>query len=131
MADVVVLYDWFTKRNPFEVTGELLSLASGIVAGPDVNCDRAYEVGAESLAKFHGMKFSAVKFKKSECVITMKSANKIKVRDENRVVDPLILFKRISIIRKSDAQLENYLKFELAPYPLALFNDNGMRKCAK
>jgi len=129
--DLNVLYDWFEKRNPFSRTGGLVLLASGIVASADVNCDRAYKIGTKLLAEFHGMKFSEVKFKKSECVVTMKAANKMKVRDENRVVDPLILFKRISIIKKSDAQLKNYLSYELAPYPLSLFGDKGMRKGTK
>ena len=68
---------------------------------------------------------------KSEWVITFKSPNRVKVRDEIRVVDPLVLFKRICILKKSDAQLKNYLKYELALYPLALFDDKGMRKSSK
>uniref|UniRef100_A0A1Y1KW86 Uncharacterized protein n=1 Tax=Photinus pyralis TaxID=7054 RepID=A0A1Y1KW86_PHOPY len=84
-----------------------------------------------TLFHFHGMKFSAVKKRRSDCVITMKALNTMKVRDENRLVDPLILFKRISILKKSDAQLKKYLEYELAPYPLALFDEKGMRKCVK
>ena len=34
-------------------------------------------------------------------------------------------------MKKSDEELTFYLKFELAPYPLSLFDDVGMRKTAK
>ena len=61
----------------------------------------------------------------------MNASTKMKVRQENRVIDPLIRFKRISILKKTDAQLKRYLQYELAPYTLAFFDDNGMRKTTK
>jgi len=106
-GDINLLYEWFNKCNPFSITNtELVSLSSGIVGNADVNCDRAYDVGSDLLKHFCGMKFSEVKSKRSDCVITMNSSTKIKVRHEKRVVDPFILFKQISIIKKSDGQLK-------------------------
>ena len=43
----------------------------------------------------------------------------------------LILFKRISFIKRSDAELEKFLEFELTPYPLGLFDEKGVRKTQK
>lgn len=34
-------------------------------------------------------------------------------------------------MKKTDEELESYMKYELAPYPLALFDDVGMRKSTK
>jgi len=42
-----------------------------------------------------------------------------------------LLFRRISIIKKTDEDLKLYMKYELAPFPLALFSESGMRKTTK
>jgi len=73
------------------------------------------------------MPFSEFKLKRTATVTTMACASKLKIRNEIKAVDPLILFKRISILKKSDVELQNYLKYELVPYPLGLFNEEGMR----
>lgn len=55
----------------------------------------------------------------------------IKVYNEVIPIDPLLLFQRISFTKKSDEELRDYLKYELAPYPLSIFNELGMRKSQK
>lgn len=42
-----------------------------------------------------------------------------------------MLFQRIVITKKNVAELIEYMKYELAPFPLALFNEAGMRKTKK
>ena len=131
-ADTDILFEWLSMHNPFSVTDKLLSLSNGVVAGKNVNCHDAYKVGTIMLSKLTGMKFSEIKYKRSDIVKTMKAQSSLKVRNVNKLIDPLILFKRISILKKSDDQLKYYVQqFELAPYPLALFNENGMRKTPK
>jgi len=63
-SDIELLQEWFSKRNPFSETKELISLSSGVVADLDVNCGRAYDIGTNLFAQFSGIKFSEVKFKK-------------------------------------------------------------------
>ena len=46
-------------------------------------------------------------------------------------VDPLLLFQRISLLKKTNDELKLYLEYELAPFPLSIFTDNGLRKCKK
>ena len=78
------------------------------------------------------MKYSEVKFKKGRCIKNMTSLSKIKVCNENRNVDPLILFKWRLILKKCDDELKSNLKYELSPYPLLTsFDDEGMRKTQK
>lgn len=55
----------------------------------------------------------------------------VKVHNTRVVIDPLLLFQRISVTKKFEDQLEQFLQYELAPYPLALFDDVGMRKTTK
>ena len=45
--------------------------------------------------------------------------------------NPLAFFQRISLINKSETQLKNYLSFELAPIPLSIFDEDGMKKSDK
>lgn len=41
--------------------------------------------------------------------------------------DPTILFQRMCIMKKRDEDIERYLKTDLAPYPLALFDESGIK----
>lgn len=50
------LLEWFSQHYPFTATDALMSLSSGIVGGPEVNCHLASEVGADMVKKMvnHG-----------------------------------------------------------------------------
>ena len=86
---------------------ELLSLSSGVMASEEVDCYKAYKVGSILLSKYQRyMKYSEVKFKKSGCIKNMTFLSTIKVCNENRNVDPLILFERMLILKKSDDELK-------------------------
>ena len=47
------------------------------------------------------------------------------------IIDPLTLFQRICIAKHSPKDLEDFLKYELAPFPMSLFSEDGMRKGTK
>lgn len=60
--------------------------------------------------------------------------NSFKVQDSNVTCDPFRLFQRISVFMTSQKcrnALEQFLCYELSPYPLALFDAAGMRKTNK
>ncbi|GBM97945.1 hypothetical protein AVEN_42492-1 [Araneus ventricosus] len=57
--------------------------------------------------------------------------SKVKVHDELVPVNPGSIFRRISPLKKSDAELEKYFEFELALFPLPLFDEGGLRKTRK
>lgn len=46
-------------------------------------------------------------------------------------IEPDLIFKRISFIKKTQEELKEFLKYELSPYPLSLFDQTGMRKSKK
>ncbi|GBM27910.1 hypothetical protein AVEN_256703-1 [Araneus ventricosus] len=54
-----------------------------------------------------------------------------KIGKEKITVDPLTLFHRICVAKHSDEDLKMFFTFELSPFPLSLFNEEGMRKGAK
>jgi len=46
----------------------------------------------------------------------------IEVYDYSIPIDPLLLFQRISLNKKFQENIHEYLQFELSLYPLALFD---------
>jgi hypothetical protein len=64
-------------------------------------------------------------------VVSLEYSNKtsIFIRDDIIPIDTLLLFQRIMLKVKSDEEIKEYFKYELAPMPLSLFNKMGqMRK---
>ena len=55
----------------------------------------------------------------------------IKIDDTIISIDPQLIFRIICIAKQSNEELEKFLEFELSPFPLALFNEEGMRKGTK
>lgn len=123
---------WFEEHQPFPITEQLISLSTGIVGNNDVNCHQAQEVGTQLMAKMYGQNFAEVKISRKDKVLSLGAmTNSIKVRKETITVDPLMLFQRIAVAKKSDEDLTSLLEYELAPFPLALFKEGCMRKTNK
>lgn len=43
-------------------------------------------------------------------------------------IEPQAIFQHLYIMKQSDKELKEHFKYELAPYPTALFTEEGMRK---
>ncbi|GBM19016.1 hypothetical protein AVEN_140977-1 [Araneus ventricosus] len=57
--------------------------------------------------------------------------SKVKVHDELTPVNPDTILRRISLLKKSDAELQKYFEFKLAPFPLSFFDERGLHKTRK
>lgn len=55
----------------------------------------------------------------------------MKIKDREFRIDFLILFQWIWIIKESDDDLKNFLKYKIAPFSLSLFTEEGMHKDRK
>lgn len=78
-----------------------------------------------------GKYFNEIKLSKKDKVMSLQWVKStLKIGDKTVHVDPLLLFQRICVFKKSD-ELEFYLQFEMAPYPLSLFDNVRLRKIAK
>ena len=55
----------------------------------------------------------------------------VKVNDETVIINPLLLFQKISLNLNSKDDMKEFLEYELAPFPLSLFTENGLRKNKK
>lgn len=51
----------------------------------------------------------------------------IKIRDKFVDIEPLAIFQRLYIIKQSDKKLNEHFKYELTPYPTALFTEGAQR----
>ncbi|CAH0560393.1 unnamed protein product [Brassicogethes aeneus] len=132
VADLQILQKFFNRYDPFPQTDNIMSIFSGIIGSNSVNCHEAYEEGKKSLQAIVGMNFGSVKFKRKNKVLSLQTVqSSVKVNGDIIAIDPLLLFQRISLTIDSKKDMETYLQYELAPFPLSLFTENGLRKNVK
>lgn len=125
--DAEKLKSWLNVRTPFPFNEKILSICSGVVGGAEVNCHMAQEIGCKRVKEITGKEFGNVKFKRKDKVRGLATAT-VKVHNKQVVIDPLTIFQRLCITKQSDTDLKNHFTYELAPYPMALFSEEGMRK---
>jgi len=132
VVDLEKLEAFFQRYDPFPKTDKIMSIYSGIIGGESVNCHKAYEVGKKCLESVIGNTFGNVKFQRKNKVLSLKTVqSSVKINDEIIAINPLLLFQRISLNINNQKAMENYLQYELAPFPLSLFTENGLRKNVK
>ena len=129
-ADTATFLTWLDLQHPFQRASPLLaSLASGVVASAAVNCDDALSVGEASMKAMEGKRFSEIHLQRRNNVRSLASVTKaVKVRGEDVCINPNQLFHRIVCIVRSEEELAEYLTYELAACPPALFDDCSLRK---
>lgn len=131
-ADIDKLSTWFDNHPPFPELQQIMSIATGIIGDVTVTCFNAIAVGKQSIQKIIGKSFSSVSFSRKDRALPLASMScTITIDGNSAVVDPLLLFQRISITKKTEEDLIKYMQYELAPFPLALFDETGMRKTKK
>jgi len=130
--DVQKLIEWFTCHDPFPKINHIMSIASGIIGDDKINCYNAYEIGLIFMNNMIGQHFHNIKLKRANRVLPLLTVtSSVKVHDIKVAIDPLLLLQRISVTKQFEDHLQQVLQYELAPYPLALFDDIGMRKTKK
>ncbi|GBM47465.1 hypothetical protein AVEN_153682-1 [Araneus ventricosus] len=130
--DIKKLLEWFLLHDPFPVFEKIISIASGVFGDEKISSRNAREVGITSMTRTFGQTFNNIKLKYVDKVLpflTISSA--IKVHDEKVPIDPVLLFQRMSITKSFEDELQTFFKYELALYPLSLFDATGMCKTQK
>ncbi|XP_015125311.1 uncharacterized protein LOC107047093 [Diachasma alloeum] len=134
--DIEKLMFWLDSHNPFDSRSSLVSLSSGVIGGPSINCHMAFEKGEQSMATMIGKTPEKVSISRSFKVKNLTSAAKgIHLSSENTTVkiNTQLLFQKISVLFSGNAEMtRKALNYELSPVPLSLFDEKGwMRKSAK
>ena len=84
------------------------------------------------MKKVVGGNFEDLKLKRKDKVVTLAAVScSLKIAGKKFTVDPLTLFQRVCIAKKSDEDVKELFKFELAPFLMSLFTEEGMRKGTK
>ncbi|KYN03290.1 hypothetical protein ALC62_05871 [Cyphomyrmex costatus] len=131
-ADLQKVLEFFERYNPFPESDYLMSIYSGIVGNQTVNCHNAYEEGMKVLQSHIGKPFGSIKASLKNKVRSLASVmSSVKVQNSDVTINPLLIFQRISLNLKNQDDMKNYLHYELAPFPLSLFDENGLRKTQK
>lgn len=131
-ADVQQLLGWFQSHDPFPVVNRIVSLSTGVVGGDEINCHKARAIGMEGLKAMVGKNFAEISFSRKQRVLPLSAVtSSLKIANTVVPVDPMLLFQRISFTKDSQQQFKDFFAFELAPYPLSLFDESGMRKSKK
>ena len=131
--DLTTIKEWFDVHEPFcENEPNFKSLSSGLIAGPDVNCDEAEEVGRNIQCKLNSMNMEDVSIKRNDKVRTFENLlPATKIGDKAGQISPSILFSRLTaLVNFSDEIGENFC-YELTPEPTSLFKHGMMRKPVK
>lgn len=130
--DVVILSKWFSTYKPLAERKELVSLGDGTVGLPETNCQQARAIGLMSMEQMIGNTYGNVKFSRKNRVQPLSSVtSSIKVHDTTVTIDPALIYQRILFAKKSQEQLKEFFEYELAPFPLSLFDEAGLRKSKK
>ena len=125
--------EFFTQYNPFPDSVEnLINIANGISASKECNCHNVFEEGVKIMQEIAGQNLKDLKLSRSKIVKTITSGNStINIDNKKIEINPDVLFHRICIVKKADEEMNDYLKWELSPFPQALFNTYGMLKNTK
>ncbi len=132
--DHSIFVQWLQAHPPFcgYVPDRLVSLSTGLVADASVNCDSAVDIGSAAAAKMTDQHYTDITLHRKDKVKTIGYTHKtIKVRGQESVINPSLLFNRITWVLNESAEMETFLTYELSPQPPALFSDGIMRKPTK
>ncbi|KYN23238.1 hypothetical protein ALC57_04348 [Trachymyrmex cornetzi] len=130
--DFIKLKAWLYDNSPFSTTEQLLSLKTGVIGDSKINCHKAFEIGTRAVQSMFGHKLSNIKIDRKYRVQPLSiMTSKLKANNKDIAVDPTLVFQRISLMKKDEEELKGFFQYELAPYPLSIFNENGMRKNTK
>lgn len=130
--DLQKIVEFFKTHDPFPVSENIMSISSGVIGDASINCFRAFEIGTDLQNKIINNNFGSVKFERKKKVVPLKVVNSSIIVDNEVVpINPLLIFQRLSLKIQSKNDMKNYLNYELALFPLSLFEDGCMRKTQK
>lgn len=125
--DTNILIAYLSERNPFsEDNSSLRSIATGLVAEGNVNCEKCNEVGEKLVKSLKGIKVVEHTFRKKDQVVTLASKTAIKLKNDEVQVNPQLMFQRLCVV-VSAGRYENpaqFFAYEMSSYPTSLFDQS-------
>lgn len=135
VKDLKKLTDFFTQFCPFPDVDNITNIANGTSGdNSKITCYNAFNIGLDVMRSIEKQNFRNLKLTLATKVsyIGSEKGSSVKIGKQKYNVDnPLTFYHRICAGISPGHNMADFLKFELAPYPLALFDANGMRKTKK
>ena len=120
--DARVLLLFLQERDHFSNETSLRNTATGVVAEPTVNTDRAKEVGKMILAKLVDKNCVNFSLMRKDQAIAQSVNSAVKFRGESIQVDPPLLFQRLVTSAKGMYEDPSFVfQYELCSFPPAIF----------
>ena len=122
--------------NPMDpdthVTGSLLNIWSGQVAQPNVNVDRALDIGAQQMIQFERSWPEGFYTSLSKEVVTFNTKKKRLTIGEHAVIDQEAIYARVIglLVSQRDLNFQEVLATELTAYPPSMFHADGQMRVA-
>ncbi|KYM98416.1 hypothetical protein ALC62_10869 [Cyphomyrmex costatus] len=117
---VTVLRQFIELHNPFsdDIKG-LVCISSGIIADENVDCNKAFEKGINTLNSIEGLNFGNLQLSKKHAVITLDKVNKTVTVDDSIIsISTDLIFQRACLVytnnSHSNEEFEDLFSFELA-----------------
>ncbi|GBM26909.1 hypothetical protein AVEN_264758-1 [Araneus ventricosus] len=126
------MVEWFKHHNLFQDNSNLISIRNGIVGDSMINCHITKEEGILGIKRIEGSIFQTEKFKRNDRVQSLAlMSNVIKMHDESASINPTTLSQQMNFTKQSNEEIEDFLTYELYPFPLPLFDEDGLLKDKK
>ena len=120
-SDLEKLKTSLAVYSPFSQDPTLRNIVNGVVADRDVNIHEFESVGRNIMDKMIGQSVFSIGFKRKDKAKTLANISSVKVAPE-KTIDPGLLFQHFLVVSKLGVlSLEDVMKYELSPFPLALF----------
>ena len=126
--DYEKIKNWLEERNPFIYSDENLhSLSTGLTStiGKDAaNCEESKKLGKEIHNKLDGETMATATIKRKDQFKSLGSLiNTVKIGDSSEIINPTILFTRLTAMAQHEEDVEKYFNYEMSPFPPSLFKD--------
>lgn len=120
------LVGWFKTSDLIKTDPtNLVSFSTGeICLDETVNSEKSSTIGMSMLKSLDGGNFSSTVKLKDKCTNFNALRKKIKVHQKDVVLEPYILFSRLSVASERNLTLKDSLAYELTIQPASLFDQN-------
>lgn len=130
--DLLILSEYLVEHDPFSTLPYLIALDTGLIGNSLINCHLAYSLGIEIVENLTNLHFSELHLKRSSKVLPLSAMmSSFKIGNEVITVNPNTVFLRILSAKDKTESLKDYIAYELAPFPAAIFDGVGFYKTEK
>ena len=94
-----------------------------------VNCEESEKLGEEIHKKQDGETMATATIKRKDQFKSLESLiNTVKIGDSSEIINPTILFTRLTAMAQREEDVEKNFNYEMSPFPPSIFKDDLIKK---